>query len=399
MKYPVLFLFAVLFAATTAHAQTTVPKTAVEIAREQAQAIVVIEQLDDSGNVIGQGSGFIVTPAGAIVTCLHVIQGASSLLVRLPGGDAYKTTDVVDFDEFKDIAIIRIRGFKMPVVALGDSDYVQQGENVIVISSPQGLVGSVTTGVISGMRRQDTHRLFQISAPISKGSSGGALFDVNGMVIGIATSVFEAGQNINFAVPINYARGMISDQPTTAVAKLPQLPSSTEVAAQAQASVTPPPTNPLATARLSNAATARLGRSAQEPMFVRPDEAMNFFYRLVDGIGRYGVTEVADLTRTAAIAKAGETATHIEYSLPYLSFYIGLKMSLRKSDRVLDRVEMLVDWTVEDLKRSLGDKFKKKVIDGKQALEMKEKRDDKQTLHIVAFPDTGGKIRAVQFTK
>ncbi len=400
MKYLIhCFLFAFLFSASIC-AQTTVPKTAAEIAKEQAQAIVIIEQLDESGNVTGQGSGFIATPGGAIVTNLHVIQGAAALRVRLPNGDVYKTTDVIEFDELKDIAIIRIKGFKLPVVALGDSDYVQQGEAIVAIGNPEGLPNTVSTGIVSGMRRLETHRVFQITAPISKGSSGGALFDAQAMVIGITTSVLQGGQNINFAVPINYARGMISDQVTTSLAKLPQLYSSTEIAGARPA--TQPGSRDAAVVsaeRLSNAVTGKLGRSAQEPMFARPDEALVFFNRLVDGIGRYGVNELAEMTRIAAVAKVGETSTDLQYKIPHLSFYSGLQFSLRKTDRILSSVELLVDWTVEELKRTFGEKFKKKTEDGRPVLERREKSEDNKTLVIMALLDQRGNVRSVRFAK
>ncbi|HZS09373.1 MAG TPA: S1C family serine protease [Blastocatellia bacterium] len=401
MRKLIYCLLITLLIPASAFAQTTVPKSPAEIAKAQAQAVVVIEQLDESDNEIGQGSGFIVTPGGAIVTNLHVIQGADALRVKLPNGDVYKTVDVVDFDELKDIAIIKIKGFKLPVVALGDSDYVQQGESVVAIGNPEGLTNSLSTGVISGMRRLETHRVFQITAPISKGSSGGALFDDQGMVIGITTSVLQAGQNINFAVPINYVRGMISDQVTTAVAKLPQLHSSTEVAGnKAPAAASPRGAETVVPqGRLSNAVSGGLGRSPQEPMFLRPDEALAFFNRLVDGLGQSGAREIAELTRTAALIKDHETLTETEYRIPYLSFYSGLRFSLRKSDRILDSVELLVDWSVEDLKRTFGEKFKKKTVDGKQALEMREKREDKQMLLILAMLDQSGNVRSVRFTK
>ena len=137
---------------------------------------MIIEALDERGSVTGQGSGFIVTSQGAVVTNLHVVQGASSLRVKLPGGDAYKTSELVDVDDAKDLAIVKVKGFRLPVVTLGDSDNAETGEAVVAISSPEGLVNSISTGVISGVRRFDNHRVFQISAPISQGSSGGALF-------------------------------------------------------------------------------------------------------------------------------------------------------------------------------------------------------------------------------
>lgn len=392
-------LFTLLLVVTGISAQTTIPKTAAQIAKEQTSAIVVIEPLDESGNVIGQGSGFIVTPGGAIVTSLHVAQGAAALRVKLANGDVYKTVEVVAFDELKDIAIIHIRGFRLPVVALGDSDFVRQGENVIAISSPEGLANSVTTGVVSGMRRLETHRVFQITAPISKGSSGGALFDEQGMVIGMLTATMQSGQNINFAVPINYARGIISDEITIKLSQLPALYSSTEVTTGQSAGAGVRGNADLVKDRLNPAVSNRLGRSPQEPMFARPDEALAFFYRLVDGIGRYDVNEIAELTRTAAVIKSGETGSEIAYQIAYLSFYMGVQMNLRKSDRRLSSVEMLVDWTLEDLKRTFGEKFKKKTVDGRPAWELREKREDKEILVIQGLLDQGDRIRSVRFTK
>jgi serine protease Do len=220
MKFAGRIAFLTLLITITAFAQDASMKSPSQISREQSKGVVIIEALDDRGSVIGQGSGFIVTPQGAIVTNLHVLQGAASLRVKLPAGDAYKTADLVDIDDAKDIAIVKIKGFKLPTVALGDSDKAEVGEAIVAISSPEGLVNSISTGVISGVRRFDTHRVFQITAPISNGSSGGALFNSRGEVIGIITYLFKSGQNINFAVPINYARGMISDQPTKTMADL-----------------------------------------------------------------------------------------------------------------------------------------------------------------------------------
>jgi S1-C subfamily serine protease len=195
--------------------------------------MVVVEALDVAGNVTGQGSGFIVTPKGAVVTNLHVIQGAHTVRVKLTNGDVYKTQELVDVDDAKDIAILKIKGFKLPTIALGDSDKTEIGESVVVISSPEGLVNSLSTGVVSGVRRLEGLRVFQITAPISQGSSGGAMFDSTGAVVGIVTYLLRGGQNINFAVPINYARGMIGDEARKTLAQLP-------VVAQAAQPVAPP---------------------------------------------------------------------------------------------------------------------------------------------------------------
>ncbi|MGH9850977.1 MAG: S1C family serine protease, partial [Blastocatellia bacterium] len=232
-------IFLTLLISTSIFAQNRSSKSPSEIAREQSKAVVVLEALDERGSVLGQGSGFIVTPGGAVVSNLHVVQGAAMVRVKLPNGDAYKTADLVEVDDAKDIVVVKIKGFKLPVVTLGDSDKAEVGEQVVAISSPEGLTNSISTGVISGVRRFDTHRVFQLTAPISNGSSGGALFNSNGEVIGIITYLFKSGQNINFAVPINYARGLIGDQATKTLAQLQPAPETKESTKPAPSLVDP----------------------------------------------------------------------------------------------------------------------------------------------------------------
>src|SRR5215510_9991016 len=122
MRTTIRIILLALFIPASVFAQSQKLKSPSEIAREQSKAVVIIEALDDRGSVTGQGSGFIVTSKGAVVTNLHVVQGASSLRVKLPGGDAYKTSDLVDVDDAKDIVVVKVKGFRLPVVTLGDSD-------------------------------------------------------------------------------------------------------------------------------------------------------------------------------------------------------------------------------------------------------------------------------------
>lgn len=388
----VLFLFCL-----PVYAQA--PKKPSDIAREQGQAMVVIEALDAAGNVLGQGSGFIVTPKGAVVTNLHVIQGAQTVRVKLTNGDVYKTQELVDVDETKDLAILKLKGFKLPTVTLGDSDRTEIGETVTVISSPEGLTNSLSTGVVSGVRRLEGLRVFQITAPISQGSSGGALFDSSGAVIGIVTYLLRGGQNINFAVPINYARGMISDEAHKTLAQLPA------VAQVAQPAAPPAETqrneDAVANEQLSAAVRGRLGRSALDPMFNQPAQALIFFYRVVEGVGIARDTDLAELTRTAALVKSKETATTEDYTIPFLSPVIGMTMTLNKADRVLASVELLVNWTLDDLERAFGDKYKKRTDNGQKLLEFKTLKEEgkKEGQKIVAVQDANGLVRSVRFTR
>ncbi len=397
MKF-VLQLIVLLSLAVPAMAQTASPgKSPAVIAREQSQAVVIVEALDDRGGVIGQGSGFIVTPNGAIVSNLHVVQGAAMLRVKLPSGDVYKTSDLIDVDDAKDIAIIKIKGFKLPTVSLGDSDKAETGESIVAISSPEGLVNSLTTGVISGVRRLDTHRVFQITAPISRGSSGGALFNSNGEVIGIVTYLLKSGQNINFALPINYARGMISDQVTASLAKLHPVAVQSPIQREPEnkANEVYNPDQPIQE-QIVVATRGKLGQTQQLPVFVRPDEALALFNRLVEGIGLYDYKGVAELTRTAAMVKTKDTDDTDEYTVKYLSFHNGMTIGFNKPDRLLTSVELLVTWTLEEVKNTFGEKFKKRTSGNQQILEFSKQPPGRQ---LIAVMDGNGNVRSVRFSK
>jgi hypothetical protein len=388
----ILTLFLPLFTA----GQTPVSKLPAEIAREQSQAVVIVEPTDANGRALAQGSGFIVTPSGAIITNFHVIRGAARVRVKLQSGDVYQTSDLIDVDQDKDIAILKIKGFKLPTVRLGDSDRTEVGESVVVISSPEGLSNSLTTGVLSGVRRLETYRVFQITAPISQGSSGGALFDGSGAVIGITTYIMRSGQNINFAVPINYARGMISDESRLTLSSLPAAaplgPAPPTMSARQQA--IPEETEDEISTEVRTATRPRLGRTAHEPMYTRLDEAMGFFYRMVDGIMHYSQREVEDLTRTATLVKSSETAEASQYTIKFLSFNIGAAFNFRKQDSLLESVDMLVNWSLADLERNYGNKYKRRTIDGRKALEYKRTEDGH---HIQAFIDENSNVRVVKF--
>ncbi|HUF75476.1 MAG TPA: trypsin-like peptidase domain-containing protein [Longimicrobiales bacterium] len=158
-----------------------------------------------------QGSGFLVSPDGRILTNYHVIRDARSARVKLASGDVYEEVKVLATDPRRDIAILQIAGFDLPYLEMGNSDSVRVGQPVVVIGSPLGLENTVSTGIVSGRRHEpEGYQLLQMSAPASRGSSGGAVLGSHGQVVGIATSQIDVGQNLNFAVPINYARGLLS---------------------------------------------------------------------------------------------------------------------------------------------------------------------------------------------
>jgi hypothetical protein len=189
--------------------------TAAALYKQASPSVVLIEIYDSKGEVSAKGSGFLVSPEGAILTNYHVVAHTKRATVRLANEDAYDTVEVIEIDKRKDIALIKIKGFGLPFLKLGRSQDVEVGETVYSLSNPLGVFqNTLSEGIVSGIRPGDGYKYFQISAPISHGSSGGPIFNSKGEVIGIAVATIEEGQNLNFAVPIDYARGMVLEMGT-----------------------------------------------------------------------------------------------------------------------------------------------------------------------------------------
>ncbi|MGW3949730.1 S1C family serine protease [Streptomyces sp. NPDC004752] len=194
------------------------------------------------------GSGVIITSGGEIITNNHVVSGASSIKVRTSDSKEY-TADVVGTDSSKDLALIKLRDASgLKAAALGDSSGVQVGDTVVAIGSPEGLTGTVTSGIVSALHRavtvstdesqgqgqgdgrwpfqfggQDfngdtgssttTYQAIQTDASLNPGNSGGALIDASGAIIGINSAMYSATDSssssdagsvgLGFAIPIN----------------------------------------------------------------------------------------------------------------------------------------------------------------------------------------------------
>lgn len=209
---------AAVMVTTASPARAQRPMSVAELVRTVKPAVVYIATFDAKGQQEGLGSGFVVDPSGIVVTNLHVIQGAKGLSVKMADGEIYDRVDILDFDARRDIAVLKVRAFaKLPTVPLGDSDVVEIGEEAVAVGNPKGMEHTVSSGLISALRQDEGYRLIQISVPISPGSSGGPLFDRQGRVIGITTAQLrgEGVQNLNFAVPINYAKPLIDPRAQT----------------------------------------------------------------------------------------------------------------------------------------------------------------------------------------
>ncbi|WP_328385272.1 trypsin-like peptidase domain-containing protein [Streptomyces sp. NBC_00400] len=252
---------AALFAGATTQAAQSGPSTPLVnagktsgsgvsgVAKAVSPAIVEIKARTGSGE--STGSGVVVTSGGEIVTNNHVVAGARTVAVTFSDGSR-KTAEVVGTDPGKDLALIKVRGGKgLTAASLGDSDKITVGDQVVAIGSPEGLTGSVTSGIVSALNRDVTvpkeegqgqgqggpddgggwpfefggnhyngdtgssktsYKAIQTDASLNPGNSGGALINMQGQIIGINSAMYSpssassstAGSiGLGFAIPIN----------------------------------------------------------------------------------------------------------------------------------------------------------------------------------------------------
>ncbi|MFF4794185.1 S1C family serine protease [Streptomyces sp. NPDC001276] len=217
------------------------------IAKAVTPSVVEINATLDNGT--STGSGVIVSSNGEVVTNNHVIAGASSIKVRTSDGTSY-AAQVVGTDSSKDLALIKLRNASgLRTAALGNSDGLAVGDQVVAIGSPEGLTGTVTSGIVSALHRDvtvstnenqgqggggwpfqfggrqfngdtgsstTTYQAIQTDASLNPGNSGGALIDASGNVVGINSAMYSATQasdsssagsvGLGFAIPINIVK-------------------------------------------------------------------------------------------------------------------------------------------------------------------------------------------------
>lgn len=180
-----------------------------------ASSVVMISVHDGKGDIIATGSGIIISADGYILTNNHVASGGSFYSVRIEDDEElYITDEIIKNNSFLDLALIRIINKRLkPIPIYGHTKGLVRGQKVVAIGSPLGMFNSVSDGIISGFRKIDDVEMIQFTAPISHGSSGGALLNLYGEVIGISTAGIDSGQNINLAVDYqniyNFVRGFI----------------------------------------------------------------------------------------------------------------------------------------------------------------------------------------------
>jgi len=179
-----------------------------EIYQSQSPGVILIQTYDDAGQAHALGSGFVVSSTGTAITNYHVIRGASRATVTFSDGTRGSVDGVSSYDPNRDLAVLRISPTPKAVLEIADSDKVQVGDKVVAIGSPLGLQNTMSVGIVSAMR----NGVIQISDPISPGSSGGAVFDEHGKVVAVAVAQMTTGQNLNFALPINWAKPYLNSQ-------------------------------------------------------------------------------------------------------------------------------------------------------------------------------------------
>ena len=186
-----------------------------EVSEKLAPSVFYIEVCDRNDQATASGSGFFVTSDGVAVTNYHVIDGTASAYIRTVDNRVFPVTHIIAYDEALDVAILKISrtdtdgrsvaGF--PAVTLADSDQIKAGQRIYTLGSPKGLQNTISDGIISNVKQTvDGSEYIQITAPISHGSSGGALADEYGEVLGITSAGVENAENIGFAIPINRIR-------------------------------------------------------------------------------------------------------------------------------------------------------------------------------------------------
>jgi len=186
-----------------------------QIAKKWGESVVLVTSFDKNGRDLKQGSGFVVSRDGAIVTNYHVVELAHEISIEFTNGKSCQIEFLIAGYPSHDIVILHIEeeDEQFCPVVLGNSDDLQVGERVLAIGNPYGWENTLSDGLLSGIRDIDGFKLLQITAPISPGSSGGALFNMKGEVIGITTIGSQWGaQNLNFAIPINSLKSLIREE-------------------------------------------------------------------------------------------------------------------------------------------------------------------------------------------
>ena len=199
-----LLFFALFLTGSTCKSQSEL--TAEQVYDLLNQSVVMIISTESNGNE-DQGSGVIIMEGGYIATCNHLIENSTAITVRHQNLE-FKNADIITQDVQNDIAIIKISAENLIPVKVADSDILKPGQKVYTISSPVGYENTISEGIVSGLRKNKIKTtLIQTTAPITEGSSGGALINTNGELIGLLSSGKHEG-SLYFSIPVNEIKSL-----------------------------------------------------------------------------------------------------------------------------------------------------------------------------------------------
>ena len=180
------------------------------IAKADASVVKIIAY-NSKGERISQGSGFVAFDRTTVVTNYHVMEDAYTADILASDDCMYEIANVINFSEELDLAILSLKeSGNMKPLKLGSSKKMKKGETVTAIGCPVGIRNVVSQGVLSTRNQLEYMNEIQFTAPISHGSSGGALFDEKGKIIGITYAGRDDGQNLNFAIPVEELKKLYS---------------------------------------------------------------------------------------------------------------------------------------------------------------------------------------------
>jgi len=245
------------------------------------KAVVTIQALDASGQLMASGTGFFVTE-GYVVTAAHVLEDAAGCRIEMSDGQQQRCS-VAAADTAKDVAMLMVSGRPPVTLRWGASESMKDGDDVTVISNPLGqLPGTVSRGIISASRVVNGTKLLQISAPISHGSSGAPVLNARGQVVGIVRSTIEAGQSLNFATATDAIRNLNNDQ--VAVAEGQALLSSKNIVNTAGSPARASMGSPVSLPQISVGQTITASLSGTDSLY--PDTTYYRMYQFTTTPGR-----------------------------------------------------------------------------------------------------------------
>jgi S1-C subfamily serine protease len=187
-------------------------RSAEDVFAQVSASVARVNALDGSGRTTMVGSG-VVVERGAVITNCHVVSRASAVQVKL--GSALHSGSVEVADEELDLCRLSVPGLDAPAVQVGPVSAVRTGQRVYAIGAPQGLDLTISEGIVSSLRDVPGGTVIQTTAPVSRGSSGGGLFDASGRLVGIVTFQHRYGQNLNFALPADWIGEMRARRSST----------------------------------------------------------------------------------------------------------------------------------------------------------------------------------------